>query len=338
MFYILHGEDEFSRSEEIARMRAKMGDPQFADLNTTVLEGRSLTLAELRHHADAVPFLTEKRLVLVEGLLARLNPRQRKKEAEDDAAPEVEPDPELAAGLAGYLPNLPETTRLVFIEPKTLAKNNPILKLAEKDKQGARVRHFLPPDKRELAHWITERAESKDIRIDFSAANDLAIYIGQDLRALDNELEKLLAYRQGETIRREDVHAIVAAVEEQSVFDLVDALGKRETKQALVLLHDQFDHGKAPLELFPMIVRQYRILLQVRDLASRGLKESEIRTKLGLHPFVVPKMLEQARNYSIDQLEAIYEKLVDVDLALKTSRGDPAVNLDVLCVELTRMR
>jgi len=79
MFYVLHGEDEFSRSEVLAEMKAKMGDPAMADLNTTFLEGRKVTLAELMHTCDTVPFLADRRLVIVEGLLTRLQGRGKGK-------------------------------------------------------------------------------------------------------------------------------------------------------------------------------------------------------------------------------------------------------------------
>ncbi|MGB8644741.1 MAG: DNA polymerase III subunit delta [Anaerolineae bacterium] len=338
MYSIFHGEDEFSRAEELHQLRAQLGDPQFADLNMTSLEGKSLRLSELRHHADAIPFLATARLVLVYGLLARLNPRQKKKEGDDEEGGEEEADPELAAGLAAYLPLVPATTHLIFVESKPLYKNNPILKLAEKDKKNARVRLFSPPAAEELPHWVKERAERKGARIDYSAANDLAMFIGADLRALDNELEKLMAYCNGEPITRKAVQALVAPAQEESVFELVDALGKRNTAAALDLLHNQLRHNAAPQYLLTMIVRQYRLLLQARDLAGRGMNEAQIRDQLGMHPFVLRKVLEQSRNYTVDQLERIYEKLLDVDLAMKTSRGDPVINLDVLAVEITKNR
>lgn len=335
MYYIFHGEDEFSRAEELKSLRAKMGDPQFADLNTTFLDGRRVSLGELRHHADAIPFLAEKRLVIVEGLVARLDPRRRKTEQEDDEGEAEGTEPELTEGLTAYLPKLPESTWLVFLEVKTLAKSNPILKFALKDKKNARVKQFSPPSEDGLADWIVNSAEQKGARIEFSAANDLALFVGPDLWALDNELEKLITYRAGEPIRREDVRALVSPLQEQIVFGLTDAMGKRDRTTALELLHDQLAHNVEPLYLMAMIIRQFRLLLQVRDLASRGLNQDQIRARLGVHPFVAKKVLEQSRHFSQEQLEIAYRKLLETDINLKTSRGEPSVNLDVLVVDLT---
>ena len=90
MFYILHGENELERSEQVADFKRKVGDESVRDLNVTVLDGRKTTLSELQHAADSIPFLADKRLVIVEGLLARLAGRGKAKggdDGDDAAAP-----------------------------------------------------------------------------------------------------------------------------------------------------------------------------------------------------------------------------------------------------------
>ncbi len=333
MIYIFHGEDDFQRAEAVKKLRAQMGDPQFAELNTTTLEGRALSFGELRHHADAIPFLSDKRLVLVEGLLARMDPRRKASEEGEDA--EEESNPELKQQLLDYLPNIAPTTELVFIENKKLAANNAVLRFAEKDKKNAQVKLFAAPDAKDLPDWVIGHVEKKGGTIDFSAANDLALFVGADLRALDSEIEKLIVYKNGATIRREDVRAMVAPAQEQSIFELVDALGARKTQRALELLHEQLRHNANEFYLLSMITRQYRIMLQVRDLSMRRLGAEAIQKQLGLHPFVTKKMSEQARNYSVEQLEGVMIKLLDVDVSLKTSRLEPTLALDLLVVDLT---
>ena len=335
MYYILHGEDEFSRTEQVRKFRAQMGDPQFADLNTAWFDGRKATLGELQHACDAVPFLSDKRLVIVEGMLARFDPRRGKRDEEGEETVE-EANPALAKDLKEYLTRLPETTRLVFVESKTLAKNNPILKQAENDKKNAHVKGFEEPKTRDLPKWIRERVKEKGGAIEPDAVEELAAHVGTDLRLIDNEIEKLLTYRNGQAIRAQDVRALVASVRESDVFALVDALGHRETGAALKLLHAQLDHNAAPGYLLSMIVRQFRLLLQMRDLAARGKTLDAAREQLKLHPFVAEKTWKQSLNFTLPQLEAVYQKLLDVDVAIKTGRSEPIVALDVLIVELTR--
>lgn len=337
MFYILHGEDELSRTETLNQLRAKMGDPQFADLNTTQFDGRKLTLSELTHACDAVPFLTDKRLVIVDGMLARFDPRQRK--SDDDASEiEEETNPTLAKDLIAYLNRLPDTTRLVFVESKTLAKNNSVFKYAAAidDKKKAFVKEFAAPKENALPKWIQDRVKAKGGTIDGNAVAELAAHIGTDLRLLDNEIEKLLTYRANETIRAEDVRALVASVRESDIFTLVDAVGRRDTRNALTLLHAQLDHNAAPIYLLSMITRQFRLLLQMKDLAARGKTVDVAREQLKLHPFVANKTWTQALNFTLPQLEAIYQKLLDADIAIKTGRSEPVLALDMLIAELTK--
>lgn len=337
MYYILHGEDELSRTEAIAKLRAKMGDPQFADLNTMQFDGRKLSLSELQHACDAVPFLADKRLVIVENLLARFDPRRAKSEDESEA-PEEEASPTLAKDLIAYLEHLPDTTRLVFAESKTLAKNNPVLKHAAAigDAKKAYIKEFTAPTERALPKWIQERVQAKGGTIEPAAIAELAAHIGTDLRLLDNEIEKLITYRANATIRVEDVRVLVASVRESDVFALVDAIGRRETRSALKLLHDQLDHNAAPIYLLAMITRQFRLLLQMKDLATRGRTMDAAREQLKLHPFVASKTWNQALNFSLPHLETIYQKLLDTDIAIKTGRSEPVLALDILIAELTR--
>ncbi|MEJ2746363.1 MAG: hypothetical protein P8183_00350, partial [Anaerolineae bacterium] len=112
MFYIFHGQDTHSQKETLAKLTAKLGDPGLLDLNTTRLEG-AVSLTQLQQACNAVTFLAQVRLVLVTNLLSN------------------KPDKSLLKGLADYLPHLPETTRLVFLESSVLPGNHRLIKLAE---------------------------------------------------------------------------------------------------------------------------------------------------------------------------------------------------------------
>lgn len=330
MFYILHGEDEFSRSETLADLKRKLGDPAWLDLNTTILDGRKLTLEELQHACDAIPFFGDRRLVMVEGLLTRLEPRG------DDSGDKAERN-SLADRLIAYLGRLPETTRLIFLEYKTLSKNNPILKYASKSgKDRAFVREFQPLKKDDIAGWIQKRVKAKGGSIHPAAVAQLEAYLGNDLRLLDQEIEKLLTYLNGErAISEADVQRLVSSVREASVFEMVDAVAARDRRRALSLLHGLLEDGQAPLYLLAMLVRQFRILIQLRELSGQGAGPEAIRAKLGLHPFVVEKGLRQARNFNLAQLDLIYDRLLATDAAIKTGRTDPVLALDLLVANLT---
>ncbi|MGA9349781.1 MAG: DNA polymerase III subunit delta [Anaerolineae bacterium] len=328
MFYLFHGEDEFSRSETLAALKEKMGDPGLAELNTTVFDGSKVTLGELQHACGSVPFMADRRLVIVQGLLARLESK-----GEERALSAWQK--EYLEGLTQYLRRLPETTRLVFVEDRPISEANPVHRLALADERG-HVKEFEPPQGRALNRWIEERVRKKEGQIDPAAVETLAAFVGNDLRLLDQEIEKLIAYvDRARPISEDDVRLLVSYVREANIFEMVDALGQRDSQQAAKLLHQLLDEGEHPLALLGMIVRQFRTMIQVKELNAQGLSQQDIAAKLGLHRFVVKKAVRQAMNFSMEQLEAIYRKLLETDVAIKTGQMDEVLTLDMLVVELT---
>ncbi len=324
MYYIFHGDDEFTRSEAVAELKAKLGDPAMADINTTVLDGRSLTLSELIHTCDAIPFMGNRRLVIVQNLLQRFDPRKGGRS---------EADQQLVQALRGYLPQLPETTRLIFVESKSLHGNNPILKQALKEEQGY-VREFEVPRHGAVSRWITRRVEEKGGKIQSGAVMMLTAYGGEDLRLLDQEIEKLLIYAGDRSITEADVRRLVPAAMESNIFAMVDALGQRDRRQAVTRLHELLEAGESPIYLLYMITRQFRILTQVKELAGQGLHQAAVQSRLGLHRYVAQKALTQARNFSPSQLNLIYQKVLETDEAIKTGRLQPELALDMLVADL----
>jgi DNA polymerase-3 subunit delta len=316
-FYVLHGADEFTRAETLADFKRRLGPPDTVDLNTTILDGRKTTLAELRHACDAIPFLAEKRLVIVEGLLARAASQR-----------------DSLVGLADYLLRLPETTRLVFVEDKVLPASHPILKLAREEAQGY-VKQFDPPDAKALPKWIADRVAKHGGEIEPQAAAQLAAVVGADLRLLDQEIVKLVTYTDGERpITAADVDALVPYAQAAVIFDLVDALGQRDGRTAAQTLHRLLDAGEHPLGLLAMIVRQFRLLIQVKELKVGGANPQSIAKTLSIHPFPAGKLHSQATHFTGAQLEAIYRHLLDTDVAIKRGEIEAEVALDLLVAEL----
>ncbi len=334
MIHLFHGDEEFEKSEAITALKRGIGDdPSLFDLNVTVLDGRTTTPEGLQHHCDVPPFLGEYRLVIVSDLLARLS-GGKTKEGEATAATSGFLD-----WLLGYLPHVSETTHLVLNESKALPVRHRLVAAIGALKERGEVRAFTAPSLKggELARWVEQRSQRKGIRLEAGVANDLAAFIGPDLRLIDSELEKLSLYAAGRPIRKADVRLLTPYAQQANIFDMVDALGNRQTQQALRLLVQLHNEGAHPLYLLTMIVRQYRILLQVKDLARQGLGQDAIAQQLGLHPFPTGKALAQAQRYTLPQLNSIYDRLLETDVAIKTGKMEAGLALNVLVVELARV-
>ncbi|HTP07526.1 MAG TPA: DNA polymerase III subunit delta, partial [Anaerolineae bacterium] len=234
-------------------------------------------------------------------------------------------------GLIDYVPHLLETTRLVFVEFQSLNPKHQLIKLAEQQK-GKTVIECKQPAVGELPHWIIDCTKRHSGSIESGAAQRLAALIGGDLRRLDVEINKLITYVNAQrAITAKDVDLLVSDASTSNVFDLVDALGKRDGKRAIHELHHLLDQGENPLGLLAMIVRQYRLLILVKELQTRSLSPDAIAKELGQHPFVIKKLSEQARNYrDITQLETIYRRLLDIETEIKTGQTSDVLALDLL--------
>ena len=315
MFYIFHGQDHHSQIETLADLTSKLGDPAMLDLNTNRFEGQHVSFSELQHSCNSIPFLADKRLVIVKDLFS---PKQ-KRSFQDE--------------LLAYLPDLPETTRLVFLESKSLSKRHPARKLAETHEKGF-IKEFKRLEGGQLEGWVRQRVKTAGGQIQPYAAHLLAANAGNDLSLLDNEIEKLVLYKGQDTIEPDDVALLCPYVAEASIFDLVDALGERKGKAAAQLLHKKFQEGTDPFYLFAMFIRQFRLLIQVKESAEHGQSPPEIAKTLKTHPYVTGKLHQQSQNFSMSQLEQVYEHLLDIDIGVKTGRTDMETALDLLVAAL----
>jgi DNA polymerase-3 subunit delta len=313
------------------------GDRAIADLNTSVLDGQRLTLGELRHACDAVPFLSDRRMVIVNGLLHHLVKRSKAGVSDPGGRRQPAWKKTFLKELADYLPELPRKTRLLFVESESLKMTHPIVKLAlaQGKAQGAHVKEFKVPKESNLPGWIARRVRKQGGDLSRTAAGMLAQLVGADMRLLDQEIDKLLVYADGRQVTGEDVQALVSRAREAVVFDLVDAIGHRQAARALELQHQLIDDGEAPLFLLAMLGRQVRLLIQIKELQAQGVSQPELTKTLKLHPYVVGKVLSQIPRFSMAQLEKAHERLVDTDWAIKTGRMNDKLALDLLVVELT---
>jgi DNA polymerase-3 subunit delta len=316
MFYIFHGDDSHSQQEALTKLMAKMGDPAMLDLNTTRLEGR-VSFTELQQASSAIPFLAKFRLIIARDLLSG------------------KPDKSFLDQLAAYLPKLPETTRLFFLESKKLSAKNPILKLAEA-KEAGYVKLFSLPEGGALDKWIRDQVAERNGRIQPRAVQMLAANVSNNLAMLSNEIEKLVLYKgEDAEITAEDVSLLSPYAAEASIFDLVDALGNRNSKKASLLLQKKFSEGADPFYLFSMFIRQFRLLIQVKTLSDEGKKPPAISQELKMHSFVTGKLYQQSQGFSLPQLEQIYGHLLHIDVGAKTGRHDLTTALALLVAALT---
>ena len=318
---LLYGNDEFAIARKLKDFESEFTDPTTADMNTTHLEARTMTENDLNNAVNAMPFLAPKRLVFIAYPSAKFGkPDARKKFQE-------------------FLEKAPETAKVVLydtVEKPKEAEKHWLVKWAEKHKPHVRSQAFFLPQQRDMPGWIVNEAKNQSGQIEPQAAAKLAEMVGVDTRQAGMEISKLLAYVNWERpVRGSDVEAVCIVTSQQSVFDFVDALSQGNAKVAQKLLHRLLEN-EDPFSLWGMVVRQFRLLIQAREILDGRGNKDDVARALGVHPFVAEKTTGQAGRFSIEALESIYHRLLKIDEQVKTSQVTLDLALDTLVVELAR--
>ncbi len=323
MLRVLIGPDDFSLRQALEDIKKMSGDPASLLPNTTVLDGRTVSPEQLRNACETIPFLADRRLVVVEGLPERFEfPKntRRKVPRRVDRAEETRKFVDIAK-------SVPPFTALVVIGGDVKPSNPLLRELAVLTK----IDTFPLLKQPQLDRWVERRVKDAGGSISPPALAALVRFVGSDLWAMANEVDKLVLYTAGRRIEETDVKAVVSYAREESVFTLVDAVLEFRGSLAQETLQQLLRAGAEPVYLLTMIARQARIILLVREMRARGLSRNEIQTRLGLNSdFLVRKAWEQSERYSLARLRELYHRLLETDVAIKTGRLDGEVALDIL--------
>ncbi|HEY4035451.1 MAG TPA: DNA polymerase III subunit delta [Ktedonobacteraceae bacterium] len=344
MFYLMHGDDEFTSREQLKTLRHK----DTFGYNQDIYSGGDTDLKKIIITINTLPFLSEQRLVVIDGLPKKKRGSETTTASAGAASGETSKGSKTKKGkksgkagpltragfekeLAEHVATIQETAILVVLAEEVLEASSPLVKAAEQ--YGKVIQNTLPKGAA-LENWITKRAKHLGVSVAPEAKKLLGDFIGNNLRLLANELDKLATYvGKGATIKIDDVRQLSAQVQEARIFDLTDALAQRNRQQALNILHDLLSDGEPPLKLLSTITSQVRSLLLVKELAQKGMRAPQIASTLGIAPFIVDKSLRQVGKFTPVQLEGAYRQLLATDAALKRSRLTPEMALDLLVVQ-----
>ena len=291
----MHGEDAFSLQQELDRWKHAFVR-KHGDSNLEELDGTNVKPPTISESIRTLPFLGEKRLVILKNFL-----KHQKAEVSKELVPLLE--------------KLSDSTVFLVAEFGDPDKRSALYK---KLTQIATIRLFLAPKGTQLSTWIQRRAETHQAQIDFRSANILGNLLGEDLWSLENEIQKLSLFARGQAITPEMIDQIVTGLIEQSIFTLTDQLAHKNTSGALRTIRMLQDQGHGGPYLFAMIVRQFRLMLEMKSLGEEGKGQPEIARLMAVHPFVVKKTLGYCKNFTSSKLKAALRELLEVERRLKT--------------------
>lgn len=323
--YLLHGDDEFAIAQFVASLEARVGDAATASMNITRLDGRTSDPGDAFSAAASMPFLANRRLVILSHPLARLSGKAAQ------------------GSFLEQLERVPASSALVLVEDKELTdpkdrrkgKIHWLEKWARAHPELAIQKAFSLPRGAAMTRWIQERARLAGGQFTPQAASLLVTLVGEEPRQVDQEIQKLLTYVNfRRPVEVDDVENLTADTAQGDIFAMVDALGNQQGHAALTMLHRLLEM-QDPISIFGMVVRQFRLLLLAREVLDAGGQKGEVAQMLRIHPYVAEKVSEQARHFALAQLELLYHRLLDLDEDVKTGQMPADLVLDTFVATFT---
>jgi len=314
--YVVFGRDRYRMQEFVAFAADKLLGEDGKELGLFKFDTSETPVEAAVEEADSMPFFVSRKLVVVrdETVLAAGSKEGR-----------LQHDVER---LLAYLRKPCETSVLLFVvHSDKLDERRKAVKLL---KEMDAVIEFAELDGRDLVRWVVRRAASQGRAIGEETADALIRRAGANLQTLAAETDKLCLYAgPGGTVRTEHVEALTAPVLEEDVFALVDALMEGDTGRAVSLYRQLLERKEEPIRIAALIASQFRIMLQVKELAARSWPNQQIAAQLGLHPYRVRLAAEKARSWSEERLAERLREIAELDYRMKTGQIDKELGLEL---------
>ena len=304
--YLLFGEEVFLKKSYKNRLKDAITDGD--TMNYNYYEGKGMNVNEIIGLSDTMPFFSEKRLILME-------------------------DSGFFKGGAGademtqYMEHIPETTCLIFVESE-VDKRSRLYKAVKKYGYAAELSH---QDSSQLARWAAGILSKNGRKITGRTMEFFLSKTGDDMENISSELEKLISYTMGrDIVTDEDVETICTTQVTNKIFDMISAISARQTRKAMDLYEDLLTLKEPPMRILFLIARQFNQILQVKELVGKGMDKGTIASKLKLQPFVVGKIMLQAKTFSKEQILSYVNLCVDAEEGVKTGKLQDRLAVELL--------
>ena len=340
MVIYIYGEDTFrSRNylkQQVERFK-KERDPQ--GMNVVVLDGQK-DGERIWGEILATPFLAEKRMVVVQNVLSGKDQEVLESLVEGIKNREVLPilPPQNRASAIGTRVTIgTEMNVVIFYQSEAVGKSKAakdLHTLLAKEKWAREFENLVGSS---LNSWIKTEVVERGGSINSAAISYLAQNAGQDTWYADSLMDQLVAYANGREISLADVQLFLEEKVDDNVFYMVDAIVIGNRKLAFKMIEEQRRLGEEDGMIFGMVLRQFRILISMRDLFNRqeNITSDQMAKMLDLHPFVVKKSLPFVKKYPLDKLKDIYRQLLEIDIKTKTGLADQSLLIDLFVGKLT---
>lgn len=318
MLSFIYGTDAYRCQEKLKELtNSFIAKRDKAGINVVKITGDKFDFDLFRQEVLAVPFLGEKKMIIVKDLLRHLATAGGKKT-----------DKLITDFLKERQDKLDNVVCFIDIVDSERAKKSrgkapfasALFGLLKKEKFVWELNTLAG---KSLINWLDDFTKDKKIKISNKALEKLIAFTDSDLSQIILELEKLAAYKNREEINETDVGLLVSGKSDDNIFNLVDAIGKKDRRTTLRLIDAQLKNGTPELMILKMISRQFRIMLQIK---SGGGSDS------GLPMFIIAKTRGQTDNFTLEKLIEINRTLLELEKKFKSGERHSELLLDLFAL------
>lgn len=305
--YLIFGEEVYLCNQ--AKQRLKQAIISSDDtMNYSYFEGKKINVPEVVDLAMTAPFFHSHRLLFLEetGFFKQC------------------PD-----SILELISTLPKTTCLIFSETE-VDKRSKLYKAIQK---YGYVGEMKTPDEKALFLWVSSLLKQEKKRMKETTFRYFIERTGTDMEHIKQELEKLFSYTfSREEITITDVQIITTQIITSKIFDMLDAMIKKEQEKAMNYYYDLLSLKEPPMRILALIVRQINLIIQIKEMNQKSIYKGDISKKVGVPSFAVSKYLEQSRNYTLTQLKRMLHLCIDTEVSVKTGKLIDTIGIELLIV------
>lgn len=311
--YLLYGEEVYLRRQYRDNLRRALVSADDT-MNCSVYSGKDINTNDVLDLAGTMPFFAERRVIIIENSGWFKNGNEQ---------------------IATLIKTLPETTYMIFVEEE-VDKRNKLFKAVTANGYAALCEM---QDEGMLKKWVLGLLKKENKSITSDALDLLLDKTGTNMENIRREVEKLVCYKYYEGgITAADVEELCIVQIQNQIFDMVEAVAQKKQKQALNLYYNLLALKEAPMKILALIARQFNMLLQVKEMKSKGYQESEIARQTGLNPYYLKKKyIPQAAQFKLPQLEAALKTCVEAEENVKTGRMPDVLSVELIIVSLSEV-
>ncbi len=339
MIIFIYGEDTYQSFQKIKLFKKKfIREIDSIGGSISVLNGVTTTVQEIsqKNNAQSLFSTDNKRMIIINDIFLNNN---------------------IFEELVEYLKKskAQESKNILIFKDCNIKKNNKgqIVKLnvsgydSVLNKKASKLFTFLSNSKYtyevkpfsniQVSQWIKDRVLVLGGKITDNAVQALVSLVGNNLWILANEVDKLFYFnvnfntKESNEITEKDVLGFVTGTFDEKIFELIDIIVSKNNTKAIGFIEEQYEAGLDEHYIFHMIVRQVKILLQIKQ----AVEDKQINI-LKMHPFVIKKGIAQAMKFTLPQLKTAFSDLLKIDFNVKIGKENMKTMISLFILKFSK--